>query len=84
MAGLKEKAGVQSALLAEKQEEADQALKAITAAMEVSLCSLNSTICYPYTLHLIDIPECSYLSIHAISHSMELPTKGKGVKANHG
>eukprot|EP00117_Sycon_ciliatum_P036543 scpid1236/ scgid27488/ Cytoplasmic dynein 2 heavy chain 1; Dynein heavy chain isotype 1B len=34
VAGLKEKAGVQSALLAEKQEEADQALKAITAAME--------------------------------------------------
>ena len=36
VASLKEKAGVQSTLLAEKQEEADQALKAITTAMEVS------------------------------------------------
>lgn len=39
MARLKENAAVQSKLLAEKQAEADKALKAITSSMTVNLSS---------------------------------------------
>ena len=75
---LKQKAAHQSKLLAEKQEEADVALKEITASMQVNMSICSFTICdiSRYSLY-------TYLYREPANKEMRWKQSGKNLLKSH-